>query len=898
MAEKAAHRQRGRKRMQTMAARDWAGRGRRALAAAAVAAVAIVVAQPAAASEVQFGAAPDWVHSVAPPLQVQAEPGTTSGGVQYLLSDEQTRIEAHDRVRYRHYVTRALTGDGVEDVAHVEVGFDPSYETLTLHAVNVYRAGHRLSRLNPASVRVLQREKDLEARIYDGRKTANVMLDDVRIGDVVEYDYTLRGANPAYRERSFGGFDLQWKVPLQSLYARLLVPEGREPRITPRNTALQPEVQHHDGWVDYVWQAGAVPALPVDNDAPDWYDPYASVQWSEYADWGAVAAWALPLYRAAPDQGPALQAQVDAIAHASADPAERLLATLHFVQREVRYLGIEVGIGSLAPRAPHEVLEHRFGDCKDKALLTVWMLRALGIDAQPALVNTRLERAIEQYSPSPGLFDHVVVRARIAGRDYWLDPTRAVQKGTLANLSQADFGRALVIDAATTGLQAMVDRREVIRKRDVHTVFDASGGRGKPMTMQVTTVYQGESAESMRAHLAGRSRDTVQHDYLNFYANYYPGVTLDKPFTVSDDDANNRLTISEYYRLGDLWKRSDPDKRFELSIQSPEIDSELHAPESTVRSGPLALLYPFMVTSVTEIRLHKDWNLDIAPGAVEDPAFRFSYDTSTAGSVVKMTERLEFRADQVPADRVAAYVTQVKRARDTLGIGLYLPDHAAKAATGGFNWLVALLGLCMFGGALWLARQLHRYDPPPRAGDFADAPRGIAGWLLLPALGLIVKPLLLARAFWSILPVYSNDVWSTLTVAGGASYNPAWAPMLLCGLGMNVLLIVFAVMLALLFFRKRSSVPHAYAAFLWVSVAFTVIDQLTAQAVAPKDPAAASEWASVIRDVLSALIWGSYFLVSRRVAATFVQRLRHPSEVVGEPADVGVVPVEAVAPGA
>jgi transglutaminase-like putative cysteine protease len=881
--------------MQTKAVRAWARQAWRALAAAAL---AIGTGLPAAASEVQFGAAPEWVHPVVVPVQAQAAPGTTSGGVQYLLADDQTRIEAHDRVRYRHYAMRALTGDGVEEIAHVEVAFDPSYETLTLHAINVYRSGHRLARLNPASLRVLQREKDLEARIYDGRKSADVTLDDVRIGDVVEYDYTLRGVNPAYRERTFGSFDLQWKVPLQSRYARLLVPEGRELRITPRNTTLQPTVQRHDGWVDYVWQASAVPALPVDDDTPDWYDPYASVQWSEYADWGAVAAWAVPFYRAAPDQGPALQAQVDAIAQASADPADRLLAALHFVQREVRYLGIEVGIGSLAPRAPSQVFERRFGDCKDKALLTVWMLRALGIDAQPALVNTQLERAIEQYSPTPGLFDHVVVRARIGNRDYWLDPTRSVQKGTLANVSQADFGRALVIDSATTGLEPMVDRHDVVRKRDVHTVFDASGGRGKPMTMQVTTVYQGESAESMRAHLAGRSQETLQHDYLNFYAGFYPDVTLDKPFTVSDDDAGNRLTISEYYRLGDLWKRADSKKRFELSIQSPEIESELHTPDSTVRSGPLALLYPFTVTSVTEIRLHKDWGLDIAPGAVEDPAFRFSYDTSAAGPVVKMTERLEFRADQVPADKVAAYVTQVKRARDTLGISLYLPDDAPKAASGGFNWLVALLGLCMFGGAVWLARQLYRYDPPPRAGDFADAPRGIAGWLLLPALGLSLKPLLLAKDLWSILPAYATDTWSTLTVAGSAGYNPVWAPVLLCGLGMNILLIVFAVTLALLFFRKRSNLPPAYAAFLWVSVVFTVIDQATAQAVLAKDPTNAFEWNLVVRDVVSALIWGSYFLVSRRVASTFVRRLHQPPDVGSEPADAVAAPVEAAAAGA
>ena len=95
-----------------------------------------------------------------------------------------------------------------------------------------------------------------------------------------------------------------------------------------------------------------MPALHVEDDAPRWHDPWPVVAWSEFPDWRSVAAWAVPLYRVDDDQGRDLQAQVDAIARAHAAPGDRLLATLRFVQREIRYLGIEAGVGSHAPRAP------------------------------------------------------------------------------------------------------------------------------------------------------------------------------------------------------------------------------------------------------------------------------------------------------------------------------------------------------------------------------------------------------------------------------------------------------------------------------------------------------------------------------------------------------------------
>ncbi len=846
---------------------------------AAAIALAVVAAMPAAGRELQVEPPPAWVNAISVPLDAQAAPGS-SGGVEYLLADRQTRLEAHDRVAYNHYAMRAVTGDGVGDAAHVQVSFDPTYETLTLHSIKVHRGAQVFSRLGAARVKLLQREKDLEARIYDGRKTADVMVEDVRIGDVVEYDYTIRGVNPALSDRQAGSYDLQWRVPLQSMYARLLVAAGRDLRIVPRNTTQQPEVQRRDGWVDYVWRAHDVPAFAQDDDEPGWYNPLAVVQWSEFPDWASVAAWALPLYRVDADQGPELRTQIASIARASADPGERLIATLRFVQREVRYLGIEVGVGSFVPRPPRQVMDHRFGDCKDKALLTVWMLRALGIEAQPALVNTRLTRGLDHYEPGSDLFDHVVVHARVDGREYWLDPTRSEQKGALANVSQASFGRALVVDAATSDLASMPAPSASVRRHDVHTVFDATAGRGKPVGMQVTTIYEGESADAMRNELAGQSRDDLQRRYQNFYAGYYPDVTIQKPFVVSDDDAANRLTISEFYVVGDHWKRDENKKRWTFSVDSPEIDSQLHTPGRKVRTGPLALNYPLAVTSVTEIRLHKDWALDIKPVSVEDPAFRYSFDSSAAGPIVKTTERLDMLADQVQADRVAGYVEHVRNVRESLGVSLYMPDVApASSAGGGVNWPIAMLAVFIAGGAAWLATRAWRWDPTPRPAP-AGAPRGLRGWLILPMIGFVVSPLRMLKDIIDTLPSYSASNWAELTASGSARYSALWAPYLLSELVLNILLVAFSLLVVRLFFGRRSSLPWAYVGFFVASLVTRALDLgLASMLPGGAGSAAPSDWSALIRDAVSGALWTWYFLISRRVAATFVERL-HPAAPV------------------
>ena len=71
------------------------------------------------------------------------------------------------------------------------------------------------------------------------------------------------------------------------------------------------------------------------------------------------------------------------------DVSEALGAVHAFVVTQTRYVGLEFGIHGYKPYRVDQVLSRRFGDCKDKASLTVVLLREVGIDAQLVLVRTR-----------------------------------------------------------------------------------------------------------------------------------------------------------------------------------------------------------------------------------------------------------------------------------------------------------------------------------------------------------------------------------------------------------------------------------------------------------------------------------------------------------------------------
>ena len=87
----------------------------------------------------------------------------------------------------------------------------------------------------------------------------------------------------------------------------------------------------------------------------------------------------------------------------------------------------------------------------------------------------------------------------------------------------------------------------------------------------------------------------------------------------------------------------------------------------------------------------------------------------------------------------------------------------------------------------------------------------------------------------------------------------------------NIANIVFATLLIVLFFERRSSLPRLITIFLWASVAVSVVDAFIGWAyLSGKDRD--DIFKEVFRSLIAAAIWIPYFNTSTRVRETFVER--------------------------
>lgn len=164
----------------------------------------------------------------------------------------------------------------------------------------------------------------------------------------------------------------------------------------------------------------------------------------------------------------------------------------------------------------------------------------------------------------------------------------------------------------------------------------------------------------------------------------------------------------------------------------------------------------------------------------------------------------------------------------------------------------------------------------PRAGaeasqappDTAAGPVGIGGWLVLPAIGLCLTPVMLGIGIWQVAGVILGGSWPALTTPGGPSYHPLYRVLLPAEIVVNVGMLVFVLALIFMFFSKSPRVPKLMIVFYLLNLAVVAADT----ALAAQLPGFVWD-REVVKDVgrtlLTSAIWVPYFLVSRRVANTF-----------------------------
>ncbi len=374
-----------------------------------------------------------------------------------VILEEDLSIEIHSldraRVRYRNR-THVLTGRGVEALDGVSLWYNPSVTFWKLGGTVQLPSG----KVNKKGVTTAYDGTAFSSyELYSDMRQKVLTFTGLVPGAIVEYGYEKEVTNLFYLRDELL---LQEAVPARAKTLTVTVAREVPVRFDVVGSGPEHRVEEGPEAVTHRWRVTDAPAFKREPGSPPGDDllPRISVvpeviRWGglriESSTWDGIARFYHDLAEDRMRPGPQVAEQARAVAGAASDDREKAKLVYEFVQGRVNYVAIELGIGGYQPHDSAAVLHHKYGDCKDKATLTIAMLRALGVQALPVLILTRDAGLLSRDRPSPG-FNHAIVALPSAGAYLFLDPTSTAAR--FGDLPWGDQGAsALVVKPDGTG---------------------------------------------------------------------------------------------------------------------------------------------------------------------------------------------------------------------------------------------------------------------------------------------------------------------------------------------------------------------------------------------------------------------------------------------------------------
>lgn len=164
-------------------------------------------------------------------------------------------------------------------------------------------------------------------------------------------------------------------------------------------------------------------------------------------------------------------------------------------------------------------------------------------------------------------------------------------------------------------------------------------------------------------------------------------------------------------------------------------------------------------------------------------------------------------------------------------------------------------------------------NPEGSVGEKPNELRGIGGWLILVAIGIVITPFQILKDIGEeAAALYANGTYELLTNPESSAYSPFWEPYIRAETFINGITLLASIVLIFIFFAKKRFFPKLYIIFLVVSAVLLVMGTLILKLSFPEIDVFDSETTrAFVRAGVSVGIWVPYLLVSKRVKATFVK---------------------------
>ncbi len=622
----------------------------------------VTCAPPAAAG----GDAPQWMHAlVGVPLPSYDE----KTAAVLLYSETNVTVLSTDKIRT--HVREAYKILRPEGRGHGTMGvdFSPNKKITSLHGWCIPVQGKDYEVKEKDAV-------DVAAPFEGGDLMNDVKFRMLRIpapdvGNIVGYEYEVE-AQPFWLQDiwRFQGTD-----PVRESRYSLQIPPGW---VFKASWLSHPEVKPDESGGNVLrWAVSDVREIRHEPDMPplegvagqmivSFFPAGGTARNNEFASWEGMGRWEESLYRGRMDASEPIKQEVNALVAGKTGQLQKMQAIAGFVQHDIRYVAIELGIGGWQPHAASDVFSHRYGDCKDKTTLMQTMLGVIGVESYHVVINAR-RGVVTRDSPAHRGFNHEILAVKLPddlndpalvavtrhpkmGRILFFDPTNDVMPfGQIGGYLQANYGLLVTPDGG-----------ELVELPQQPSAMNSIQRVGK-LTLDSSGILKGDVEETRLGDRAASERWRLRTVTKNvdrikpiesLLAGSLPSFQIVKASLVNFEQTDQPFGFKYTFQSDNYAKLAGNLLLVRPRVLGSKSSGVLETKEP--RKFPFEFDGPSRETDSFEIALPAGYEVDELPPPM-DADFSFgSYHSKTeaSGNVLHYTRSVEIKELSVPVSKM------------------------------------------------------------------------------------------------------------------------------------------------------------------------------------------------------------------------------------------------------
>ncbi len=399
---------------------------------------------------------------------------------------------------FKSYVINVNSEEALKYYKYVSMYYNPEDEKITHSFVKIKKKDNTIVDVPNYDDKYFKSKQNGAFMNYSIRE---YILNNLEIGDNLVVSYYVNNRN-TFHNPFFGSlFYIQTSIPKYLTTYTFITDEKLNFNLTATKT------ENNTNYFEFYESKGT----SNESNSTGYTNNYLFLAVSTYNKWEQVINWYKNLITNTDNVPENVKKEILTLTNGKND-LEKIKIIQEYVLKNTHYVGIELGINSYKPYDTKDVLERKFGDCKDKANLFNTLMKIVNIESNMVLIRTNHLGTLKDVPANPRYFNHAI--SYVPSLDLFVDLT--AELNGLNSLPEGDQNAFVIV--VKSGQEPQLIKN--ILPKQIIKLNGEKSGNDLTATIEITQTNHFGASSRYSFQNKEKHKDIIETQFNSIFENF------------------------------------------------------------------------------------------------------------------------------------------------------------------------------------------------------------------------------------------------------------------------------------------------------------------------------------------------------------------------------------------